>query len=244
MTVITIATLNVNALQSRTKANMLQAFLRSHAIDILFVQEVVQTEPFRVGGFTAHINLGKAMRGTGFLVRDGLHLEQVVASPSGRALVAQFRGIKLLNVYASSGTSKKAERDKFYNLELPPLWKSGCSQVVVGGDFNCVLHPADVQGHFSTSIPLRDLVQGYGLRDAWTQNVSSPSFTHFHANGASRIDRFYMTAEMCGRKTGIRVLPVAFSDHCAVELRFDMPMCALPRPSDLGKSTRLLQRTR
>jgi exonuclease III len=44
MTVITIVTLNINGLQTTSRVEMLTSFLRSHEVDVLFAQEVMNTE--------------------------------------------------------------------------------------------------------------------------------------------------------------------------------------------------------
>jgi exonuclease III len=75
-------------------------------------------------GYTAHCNLGTTIRGTAFLSRDGIILENIVRTPTGRAIAATYRGVLLLDVYAPSGTSQKAEREQFYNLELPTLLRT------------------------------------------------------------------------------------------------------------------------
>jgi hypothetical protein len=58
MLVITLATLNINAITARTRVGMLTDFLRRHDIDILFMQEVTNTEPLNIPGYAAHHNIG------------------------------------------------------------------------------------------------------------------------------------------------------------------------------------------
>jgi hypothetical protein len=168
------------------------------------------------------------MRGTAFLVRDGIQLEHVEKLPSGRAIAAVYRGMLLVNVYAPSGTSRRAEREAFYNLELAALLRNEVAHVVLGGDFNCVLQPSDVTGQYTRSRALGELVAGFSLSDSWTQHVLYPSFTYYHASGASRLDRLYLSPGLMALKSGTRMVPVAFSDHCAVELRLRLPAYAPP----------------
>ena len=59
-------------------------------------------------------------------------------------------------------------------------------------------------------------------------NASHPTFTFYHANGASRIDRIYVTPGLIALKSGIRIVPAAFIDHCAVELRIRIPNYSPP----------------
>jgi exonuclease III len=183
---------------------------------ILFAQEVKNTEVLQMQGYTSYCNIGTTMRGTAILAREGLHLENVAAAPTGRAIVATFRGLLLLNIYAPSETSKKGERDQLFNLELPTLLRTDYTHVVCGGDFNCVLHHTDVQCHYYKSRTLEELIHGFNLRDAWTVNSLRPTYTFYYAAGATRIDRFYLPSDWYCRKSGTRNLPVAFTDQCAV----------------------------
>ena len=73
------------------------------------------------------------MRGTAILAREGITLDDIVRAPSGRAIAAVYQGILLLNVYAPSGTSRKAEREEFYNLVLPPLFRNDVPHILCGG---------------------------------------------------------------------------------------------------------------
>jgi hypothetical protein len=64
-------------------------FLRRHDIDILFVQEVMSTEVLQIRGYETYQNIGASIRGTVFLAKYGLHLENITALPSGRAIAAK-----------------------------------------------------------------------------------------------------------------------------------------------------------
>jgi len=53
--------------------------------------------------------------GTAIVARDGINLENIIMSPSGRVMAAKFREISTINVYALSGTAMKQERERFFN---------------------------------------------------------------------------------------------------------------------------------
>jgi hypothetical protein len=91
------------------------------------------------------------------------------------------------------------------------------------GDFNCAIGPRDVRGHYSRSNALEELIKRFSLRETWTQDAARPLFTYYHTSGDSTIDRFYLTQDLCAQKTRMQILPVAFTDHCAVELRLCIP---------------------
>jgi hypothetical protein len=94
--------------------------------------------------------------------------------------------------------------------------------MIIGGDFNCMLQPADTTGHFNTSRVLKEIVSGFAPQHPWEQNPSRPMYTYHSSHGATRLDRFYMSADLLQHKTGIAILPIAFSDHHAVTLRLQV----------------------
>jgi exonuclease III len=104
------------------------------------------------------------MKGTAFVVREGIRLDHVEKLPSGRAIAAVFQGILLVNLSAPSGTSRKAEREAFYNMVLPSLLRNEVSQVILGGDFTCVMDPCDVTGPYTRCKALEAIIHDMPLR--------------------------------------------------------------------------------
>ena len=93
---------------------------------------------------------------------------------------------------------------------LPPL------NTIIGGDFNCVLSPANITGSFQPSRALSEIVKRLALVDTWTQDPLRPTYTHHHPTGATRIDRLYVSQDLVQRKSGIEIIPAPFTDHHAV----------------------------
>jgi len=143
--------------------------------------------------------------------------------PSGRAMAVVFSGIFIINVYAPSGTAKHAERKRYYNMELPNLLSEYTNPILMGGDFNCILQPVDTTGTFTTSNALAEIVRGLRLTDMWDQDPRHPTFTHYFPTGASRIDLFYLSTTDKDKKTGIEIIPIAYTHHHAVVLRLSIP---------------------
>jgi exonuclease III len=158
------------------------------------------------------------MRGTAILARYDFPLNNVTRLPPGRAIAAEYNGVGFINVYAPTGSAKRADREQFFNLELPELLYATPLYLLIGGDFNCVLQPADTTGHFITSRVYQGVVQGRAPTDAWNQDPRRPAFTHHSPTSATRIDRFYVSKDLAERKTGIEILPAAFTGHDAVVL--------------------------
>jgi len=58
-----------------------------------------------------------------------------------------YEGIRIINIYAPSGAEKRREREAFYNTEVPTLLPPIPAEILLAGDFNCVLSQADNTGH-------------------------------------------------------------------------------------------------
>jgi exonuclease III len=164
---MTIVTFNINVITIWTRVGMLTDFIRKHAFDILLIQEVSSTESLNVSSYETYLNIGSSMRGTAIMAGREVRLTNVIKLPSGRAIAADYKGIQLINIYAPSGTARKTEREHFYNTELPQTLQAGHKDLLIGGDFNCVLHSADTTGQFQTSRALTELAPGLTLQDAW-----------------------------------------------------------------------------
>jgi hypothetical protein len=85
-----------------------------------------------IPGYNTHINIGASIRGTAVLARGTLHLTNITNLPSGRAMAADYKGIRLINVYAPSGTARRADREQFYTSELPCLFHDGRTDRLFG----------------------------------------------------------------------------------------------------------------
>ena len=88
--------------------------------------------------------------------------------PSGRAMSADYSDLRLINVYAPSGSTRRTERENFFNTELPTFFYTAPLHTIIGGDFNCVLNPTDTVGTFITSTALSEIVTRLTLIDTWT----------------------------------------------------------------------------
>jgi len=67
-------------------------------MDILLVQEVSYHILNDFQGYTTQYNTGTNRRGTAIVTRDGINLENIIMSLSGRAMAAKLREIWIINV--------------------------------------------------------------------------------------------------------------------------------------------------
>jgi exonuclease III len=183
-------------------------------------------------GYDAYYNIGSDIAGTAIVARFDIMLRNINKLPSGRAIAAECKGLYIVNIYAPSGTEKRKERENFYNTEVPQLLQTGQGEIIIGGDFNCVLDPADTSGHLHSSRALAETIRELHLTDTWKQDQTRPAYTHYSNTGASRIDRKYVSRNRESRITGIDFLRAAFTDHNAVVVHLALgEMGARRRPS-------------
>jgi exonuclease III len=86
---------------------------------------------------------------------------------SGRGMAAEYRDIRLVNIYALYGAAKRQGRERFYTSDLTYLLEGSPSNMIVGGDFNCILNKTDSTDHFNYTRALDGLVRGLDLQDMW-----------------------------------------------------------------------------
>ena len=166
--------------------------------------------------------MGTQCRGTALLAKDIYLLTNIHRNPTGRGISAYFNGIKIINIYAPSGSEKKGELEEFYNGDVARFLMHSSNNIVLAGDFNCVLMPSDCTGSYNVSRDLAILVSDLDLVDVWNMNQGRMIYTHYTAKGASRIDRIYLTRQLLTSKQGVESIAAAFTDHLAVILRVSL----------------------
>ena len=142
MNVLKIATLNINGIHTPTTVAMLHNFLRYQDLEILFLQ-VTHPDIGELSAYVTHTNVGTTMTGTVFVKRNELQVTNITKLPSGRGIAAKCERIRLLNAYATSGVAKEAERESFFNTDLVYLLHSAPSNLLLDGEFKCVLEASD-----------------------------------------------------------------------------------------------------
>jgi len=91
--------------------------------------------------------------------------------------------------------------------------------MIVGGDFKCAITKTDLTSNFNYSRALNELVHVFDLVDMWATAPERGVYTHYTLQGASRLDRIYMSRNLSGKKCGTEKVVTAFTDHLAVALR-------------------------
>jgi exonuclease III len=217
--IIKIMTLNINAIASHTKTRMLEDLLRRQDIDIALLQETTIHNNHTLRGYNTYASNGTDQRGTTIVAKEGINITDVKRIPTGRAITIQYNEMWIINIYAPSGAEKRKEREHFFSTEIAHILPTTHTDLIIAGDFNCILNKTETTGNACHSRALTTLVQGLGLRDGWNNTARKGGYTHYAKHSATRLDRIYISERIASLKTGIETTPVAFTDHLAVTIR-------------------------
>jgi exonuclease III len=177
-----VATINMNGIAQHTCLRMMEDFLWKHDIDVALLQEVTSSQIDTIRRYTKYINIGTEQRGTAIIVKDRLILTQARRLPSGRGIAGTFSGTCTVNICALSGAEKKDERETSYSNDLPYLLPTPRADLILAGDFNCVLSQSDTTGRENYSRAFENTVRGFNLTDVWDTDTRR-MFTHYTAMG-------------------------------------------------------------
>lgn len=193
MTVLKIATWNVNSLRVRLP-HVLQ-WLAEAKPDILALQELkMPTEEFpaaeiAAAGYHAIVNGQKTYNGVAVLARDSLFSDVIMDLPGfedhqRRVLAVTVLGVRVINLYVPNGESLVSEKYQYkldWLSKLRPFLKDELAihgRLVVLGDFNIAPDDRDVHdprewaGHVLVSEAERQALRGVllsGLRDSFRE---------------------------------------------------------------------------
>jgi exonuclease III len=220
-----ICTINICGFECEVKKSLLNDFLRNKDNDIIFLQEVIFTDFGRFYEYETLVNIGTAPRGTAIMVRHGIEYRDLLMSTCGRIISLAIGDTNFINVYPISGSQYRRERREFFLNEIVPhLNKTNTNKYIIGGDFNCILDPADTRGATKNMChELKRMIENLQTKDIYAKfshNYNVRQYTFHRGNSASRLDRFYLSAELLERSTDFEVAPVGFSDHHAVLFKY------------------------
>jgi exonuclease III len=120
--VVKLATPNINGITTRKSVGMLVNYIRRHELDILFMQEITSTELVNMRGYEAHYNFGTQLRGTTIVARSEFHLTNITTLPTGRAIAADYKGIRLINIYAPPERQGRQKGSNFTTPNCPSCY--------------------------------------------------------------------------------------------------------------------------
>ena len=206
--------------------------IQIHKLDIILLQEVRISEDqinqqLNNHGFTGKVSINaedSMQPGVAIVWRSILPVREIITLVSCRAQLALLGSFAVVNIYAPSGSDKKYERESFFARDLFRAFSTNSTtNWIVGGDFNCILKPIDVEngtGFNQKKCPqLQDLVNIKSLRDVFRHFYPNrKEYTFFRTSCApSRLDRFYVSQELLQRVNSVQHV-ASLSDHCGVFL--------------------------
>lgn len=215
-----LATLNINRIESDVKLQCLKDYLYAADVDIVMLQEVVTPKIAKIPGYDAIINIGNES-GTAVLYREGIPCRGTNLLDTGRGISIQLHDLHLINVYAPTGSIGKRRRSDFFASDIVNLLPNARSNLIIGGDFNCVLRKEDQTPNFNACGELEVLINELSLVDSWAYfHPQSLRYTYVTRDSASRLDRLYINRGYVPNVTDCEFWPVNFSDHVAYHITF------------------------
>lgn len=216
-----IASVNINAISSTLKKNLLRDFVWSNEIDILFLQEVAFENFSFIPSHLAFVNISEDNKGTAVLIRKNIDFSDVLLNPIGRITSIRVGEINFINIYAHSGSAFRKERDILFTQDVLTHLSQNCSNVILG-DFNCILLKKDSNGTVKNiSQGLQQLVDSLALRDIGNSISSKASYTFFRGDSMSRLDRVYGPDTFLNTVRSFETLATPFSEHHSLIVKYE-----------------------
>lgn len=219
---IRIATVNLNGIVCKAKQSLVRDFVNLNDIDIVFFQEMSMTSTSFLSGHDVILSYTNSCRSTAVAIRKNFVYSDMLVDPSGRIISFIVNGVNFVNVYAQSGSQYKKERNDFFTESIAIHLNKHFDSLVIGGDFNCVLSENDCRGANNFCQGLQQLIDKMKLKDVAKHKIKKPVFTFFRGNSASRLDRFYFSANLVDKVYDVQTVPLAFSDHHSVIVKIEV----------------------
>ena len=168
--------------------------------------------------------------GTAILINKKLNYETLNWEYSADSRIISLRikyynnVLHLVNVYAPASATY-SERDEFFQNELIYYLRNNLENVILGGDWNCVLRETDcTSDNIHISKGLLNVIRSIRCRDAWfiKNKNRTIEYTFIQNNYGSRIDRVYLK-NIANYAESIRVANIDFSDHSGIEMTIKLP---------------------
>ena len=229
-----VVSLNINGINCKDKQLELVDYIKFKKIDILFLQEhnlrernLICNELLELCDIFINLSVNQK-GGTATLISKKFHyvLQNNEMSADGRIISTIIKHynteLHLVNVYAPASANYN-ERDSFFQNDLLYYLRNKMNNVILGGDWNCILSERDCQSrNIQVSKALLNIVRSIKCKDAWFCKNRDVEYTFVRQNYGSRIDRFYVR-NLANYIENIKVVHVNFSDHSSIEMSIKLP---------------------
>ena len=229
---------NVRGLQCKTKRDKLFYFLKQQSADIFLLQETHCGSQQDVNKWTkqwqenAHWSAVSSTKvGVAVLYKKGFEhtVSNVFVHTNGRILWVDLTigetKLRVINIYAPN---REVDREAFFKTQLVQAMDVDDRGVIIGGDFNCTLHPRDrrdcVNRIEKGRKDLLNIMQTYDLEDVYRKrHPTECAYTYFKPNSsvASRIDYWLISKTLNAKIDDVKhvVVPNALSDHFGIYVK-------------------------
>ena len=218
------------------RGNSLFQWLNNQEIDIILLQETFFTKEmeFKIQqewkGKCFHSYGTNHSRGVSILIKTNIDIvvESYFTSKEGRNvmtnLILDDRKICVVNVYAPTEKPHKDGYFKYLEKWITSKKVNSFPELIIGGDFNCVLNPRiDTVGTKSVyvkPIALQNIISAFNLIDIWREmHTECLQFTckNDRHHMASRLDFWLINLEFRQYVSKTHIKPMAICpDHCAI----------------------------
>lgn len=240
-----VVTLNVNGLNDPAKRRIIFDHLRNAKADVYLLQEThATTDSVRLwttewGGPILASNGTQSSRGVMIMCARNLSFSTMkrLQDDNGRLIAVDLviAGITytIISIYAPTQDKPREQLDTLEKMEQL-LEELESTNVIIGGDFNCVMdpvldkntpnpcHPASA----ATRSKIQAFKEEWTLTDIWrARNQGKRGFTFRRGNYSSRLDMLLISAHLSNVASNIKVKNIAHSDHAMI-------LCSLRRLQD------------
>jgi exonuclease III len=220
-----IMSLNINCLINVNSRIGLLEFIKRNRPTVLCLQEVNipqlelvdMIDPLNYDGF---VNFTESERGTAVVWRKDLAVSGFKVVTENRILSVDYEKYTIVNVYGHSGRVKRNERAQLFSHDLL-AYLNGLfeREIVLCGDFNCILESMDAAKNPSQkkSRELKAIVSTNSLIDSYRLfHPNQPGYTFIRNDSASRIDYIFLSQSSKENIESVSLIPAPSSDHVAV----------------------------
>ena len=236
MDTLKIATLNCNGISDFSKRKDIFDYLRQQDVSIYFLQETHLKDSeemfIRTGWGYQVILAGNSSNagGTAILFKNNFEftINRVEKDPNGQFIFLDItfmdKNFTLVNLYAPS----QGDDYSFFDNISTLLEDFSENQIIIAGDFNCVLDPIldrrnylTVNSRPRTRAKIIELMNKYNLIDIFrSQNPDKRSYTwrKFNCNKQARLDYFIVSDDLSSEIRDVEIMSKYRSDHSEVIL--------------------------
>lgn len=180
------------------------------------------------------------IRGTAILIKKGIPFIPLsnTADNKGRYIIVtgslNGQRVALANIYGPNW-----DDPQFFSSFIHILPDLTDHQLILGGDFNCVLNPQLDRSNPNPNSKiskaravLQNFIKSYILYDPWRcRNPSTKQFSFFSPvhHSYSRKDFYLLDSRILPRVMGCQYNIIVISDHSPVQIDINFPECPKPR---------------